>query len=499
MRLRHKPKPKQDGPFWGLLAQRKPIPLFLDFVSNAMVVAPAGSGKGICSVIPNILSIQDSKAIGDMKGELICVLKAALEKRGETVRFLNPSDLWRDQLGSGDQYSPVDIIVDSLFSPGCLRDVPDDLREMAMQIYPEPEEQGENAYFREGSRDCIQMGIILEAMVEGYDATFSSVALLSEDREALEYNLRWITGVDINGAPMADGPLPIEQTEWAQRHDPQDVAEFAKLIRARATNLLKLLTAPDSRTFASFIKGAPQALAPFAFGRLAPAMGRSTFSMNDLKGAEGPVSLFVVSDASRPEVYKAFSGLIQWCALTAMKRHPDKARPVYFIMDEATNYKINGLDSLLTWGRSYGIRLMLIFQDMSAFERVYGKQAVETLLSETEIKLFLPGQRSPKTLELIETMLGKVGMMMAGLSGQSPEQGLHEHLSESARPLMYADEIRRSRSGLLFVRDLPPFEVEPISYAEVEPWRSQADINPFHGKPFLKKVKLRLRGWRKHR
>ncbi|MEW8333951.1 MAG: type IV secretory system conjugative DNA transfer family protein, partial [Candidatus Thiodiazotropha sp.] len=301
--------------------------------------------------------------------------------------------------------------------------------------------------------------------VEGYDATFSSVALLIEDRVALEHNLRWVLGIDLEGKPLPEGPMPIEQAPWAGYHDPQDVAEFAKWFRSRASGLLALMN-DSGRTFESFISGAKQALAPFAFGRLAPAMRRSTFSMNELKEGEKPVNLFIVADASRMEVYKPYIGLIQWCAMTAIKRHPNKNRPVYFIMH-------------------------LIFQDLSAFERVYGKTALETLLSETEIKQFLPGQRSPKTLEMISKMLGDQSVMAASLSQR--EDGVHEQMSETARPLMTPDEIRRSPYGLLMVRRAPPALIEPVSYAEIHPWRKQAGINPFHGKPFLRKVRLKLR------
>ena len=135
-------------------------------------------------------------------------------------------------------------------------------------------------------------------------------------------------------------------------------------------------------------------------------------------------------------------------------------------------------------------RLHLIFQDLSAFERTYGQAALETLLSETEVKQFLPGQRSPKTLEMISKALGNRSVMAASLSRD--QTGLHENMSESARPLMTPDEIRRSKHGLLLVRRAPPALIEPISYAEVHPWRRQAGINPFHGKPFLKKVRLKL-------
>jgi len=137
--------------------------------------------------------------------------------------------------------------------------------------------------------------------------------------------------------------------------------------------------------------------------------------------------------------------------------------------------------------------LHLIFQDLAAFERTYGKTALDTLLSETEIKQFLPGQRSPKTLELIsKQMLGDQSMMAIGTSRSNEQPGLSENLSEAGRPLATPDEIRRLKAGILFVRQHRPILFEPVSYAEIEPWRSQVGINPFHGKPFKKKVKIRL-------
>ncbi len=484
---------RHSGPFWGRTAIGKKIGIFSDYASNALTIAPAGSGKGIFSVITNGLSIKASKVFSDFKGELVCILKEALEKRGEIVRVLNPGELWIDVIGAGDFYNPLDMIVDDLERPGGLRDVPDDLREQTAQILPEPaKSDGENTYWREGSRRCISIAMILESMIEGRDATLSSIALLIEDRRALEHNLRWVVGVDLEDKPLAEGPMPIERCAWARIHEAADLAEFIQWIRAQANSLLSLMRTGESRTFDSFISGAQQALAPFAFGRLAPAMRRSTFSMDDLKSADKPTSLFIVADASRMEVYKSYIGLIQCCAMTAIKRHPNKAVPVYFIMDEATNYKIHSLVSLLTWGRSYGLRLHLIFQDISAFENTYGKTAVETLLSETEIKQFLPGQRSPRTLTMIRQILGDQSIMSVGMS--PGENGVQEHTGEAGRALMTEDEIRRSKHGLLIIRRAPPILIEPISYAEVHPWRKQAGINPFHGRAFLKKVKIKLRG-----
>lgn len=483
---------KQIGPFWGRMIDGNKVPVFSDFASNAVTIAPAGSGKGIYSVITNGLAILASKVFSDFKGELVCILKKALEERGEKVRVLNPGRLWTDQIGESDCYNPLDIIADDLERHGGLRDVPDDLREQSAQILPEPaQSEGDNTYWREGSRKCMSMAMILECMIEGRDATLASVALLIEDPEALEHNLRWVVGIDLEDKPLTDGPMPIESCAWAQIHDSEDLAEFIQWIRAQARGLLSLMGNGESRTFDSFISGAQQAIAPFAFGRLAPAMRRSTFSMNDLKDGDVPTSLFIVADASRMEAYKSYIGLIQWCAMTAIKRHANKAVPVYFIMDEATNYKIHSLVSLLTWGRSYGLRLHLIFQDISAFENTYGNTAVETLLSETEIKQFLPGQRSPRTLELISQLLGEQSVMSAGLSPH--KHGLQENTSEDGRALMKPEEIRCTKHVIVFIRQAPPVLIEPVSYAEITPWRKQAGINPFYEKPFLKKVKIRLR------
>lgn len=484
---------KHTGPYWGRMATGKKQVLFSDYVSNAMTIGPAGSKKTIAVVYPAIFSILHSKIVPCFKGELAPVCMAMLKARGENVLILNPYGLFKDILGESDQYSPLDIFVFALYTPGYLRDLPDDLREFSEQIFPEPQSEGENKIFRLGGHDCIAIVICIEVMLEGYGASLSSVALMIEDRQSLEDHLRWIVGIDVLGQPLPTGPMAIEKSEWAEHHDPEDLAEFARLIRSRARSLLKLMMTADSRTFDSFLKGAQQAMAPFAFGRLSTAMGRSTFSMSDLKG-DTPTTLFIITDSSRPATSNVYSGLIQWCALTALKRHPNKSAPVYLLQDEATNTKIHELASLLTWGRTYGIRLHLIFQDLNAFEYVYGPEALQTLLSETEIKQFLPGQRSPKTLKLIsEELLGNQSVMMPTLSSNGPGSGLHESMSEASRPLMTADEIRRTQHGILFIRQQQPVLFEPVSYAEVEPWRSQADINPFHGKPFKKKVKLRLR------
>ena len=89
--------------------------------------------------------------------------------------------------------------------------------------------------------------------------------------------------------------------------------------------------------------------------------------MEELKEGEAATDLFIVADASRMEAYKPFIGLVNFCCMTSIKRHPNKEKAVNFVLDEVTNYKVSGLESLLTWGRYYRLILHVILQNLAAF------------------------------------------------------------------------------------------------------------------------------------
>lgn len=490
---------KDEGPFWGALVDEPKRGLFIDFSSNAYVIGPSGVGKGHTAVIPMILTIKASKIITDFKPELLMVCKKALEEMGQRVIVLNPFGLYEDRVGPTENLNPLDIVCDDLFHCGGLRDIFSDSKDLAMQLHAEPvNSEGDNKFFRSGTRKLIALASIIECMFNGYDATLGDVSRLLEDRQAIEDELRAIVGVDVNGKPHPNGPLALEAADWAQGQPPADVRLFLKTLRGRANGLLKLISKGDGRTYDSFAEGAEQSLAQFGFGRLSSALGRSTFNFDDIKSGKQVINVFLEGDASRTEATEEYFGLMQWYMQLKLKRHPNKDVPVYQINDEASNYKVYGLVALKTWGRGFGIRTIEFFQNFAAYAAKHGDHAVEVLNSEAEIKLILPGQRSPSTIKDIAEGLGSESVMMASLTAGAPGQGLQENLSESARPLATEDEIRRSQHGILIVRQHYAFEQVPVSYSEIDPLRDLADINPHHNKPFLQKVKLKLKGWRKH-
>ena len=290
--------------------------------------------------------------------------------------------------------------------------------------------------------------------------------------------------------------MPIQESPWVSLHDPGDVENYIAHYRGVAAGIADLLGTEDSRTADSFITGAQQALARFNITtRAHKKTRRSTFRFAEQKEGDHPTTVFIIADASRINAQKPILGLIQWCMMQELKRHDNKERPVYLLADEATNFKIHDLGSLMTWGRGYGLRLHLFLQSFSAFRSVYGRDTLNVLLSETEIKQFLAGQREPETLELIEKVLGQQSIIARGHSGTRDRAFGVDGTSyrEDGKPLMTADEIRRTDKTILIIRKNRPMLTDLPVIAEIEPFRSLININPFHGRPFLKPVRLRIR------
>ena len=481
--------------FFGVMQSNQKKPLIIPVHSAVYCLAPSRSGKGISFVVPNICHLAGaaSKVIVDLKGELAAMTKDLLEREGEKVYRLNPSGKFKDKVGETDQLNPLDMIINDFYTPGFLDYVFDDLHELSGILIQEKDDSKTDPFWPLGAREVIEMATLIEVVIEGREATLPQVARLIIDRRQLEMNLRWIVGVNLDGT--SEPPMPINQSDWAQYHSEHSLSELTQVIRGLASDMLAFMSGHDSKQFNSFLKQAHQAVKPFAFGKLAKVMGKSSFDIRKMKDPKSKSSLFIMLDETRMETNRRYLELVQWQVFTTLKRHENKDIPVYFFLDEITNYFVKGLDRELTVCAGYGLYLIMIFQALAAFEKTYGKEALETLQSEAEIKLFLAGQRSPQTLEFISSkLLGEEHIVKTSLSKSTElESGLGESFSQEKRQLKTMNSIREGNTGLLIVRDEKPIETISRSYAEINPWRNWVDINPFHNKPFKKKARLRIK------
>ena len=289
-------------------------------------------------------------------------------------------------------------------------------------------------------------------------------------------------------------PIPIEDLPWIDRHSIDDVLAFKSHVEDTASSVVDLLTAEGVTSATSFLTGGQQGLKRFGVTtRVHQVTSATTFRFADLK--EKPMTVFIVGDASRKNAQKDAMALLQFCMFQELKRHPNLHTPVHFICDEATNFYIHDLQSLLTWGRGYGIRIHLIIQFFSEFRQVYGEEAFRTLLDAIEILQILPGISETTAIELIQKMLGEESVVVESLSSEGIFKGVgSRQYSEQGKPLFTADQIRRLKKTILFIRQNKPMLVDLPPIAAISPFRKQIAVDPFHGKPFLKRVKLRLEG-----
>ena len=488
------------APYWGKFKGRA---VMADYASNALTIGPPGTGKGVGVIQPTTLSIHEDKIVIDFKGENTCVLADALRKRGETVRVLNLGDQLSEIIGPSDEYNPLCLIADNFQRPGGLLDISDDVEEMSLQLYAEPNSGGgDDKYFRDGSRNKIGFAANTCVLIDGPQATLGDMAKLLSDRESLLKHALWACGKlpqksEHDTEEETYSIMPIEDSPWAELHTPEDVTAFCTYYRSMADGIASLLKQSESKTADSFLTGAQQALSRYNVAtRAHKHTQRSSFRFSELKEGDNATTVFIIADPSRINAQKGPLALIQWCAFQELKRHPNKHRSVYVLADEAANFVIHDLQSLLTWGRAFGIRLHIVLQSFSAFRSAYSKETLETLLGQTEIKQFLPGQSEPEALDIIEKMLAEQSIISKSNSGNTdaPGSGLSGFgYNEEAKPLMSRDEIRRTDKTILIIRRNNPMLVDLPPIAAIWPFRNQIGINPYHGKKFLRRVVLRLR------
>lgn len=462
--LRRKKLFNRNGFFAGAFNQ---CAVFFNIESAGLVLSPAGGGKTVNFVIPALCHQAMNMIVPDLKGILACMTGDYRKKYFKhEIIHLNPGGLYRDKLGVGARYNPLIILIDDWNDPAQHVHLFPDARSIAKQLCPEPAQASENEYWRNGSRKFLVFAFIYLVTLESQikEATLSSALNLLSDPEYLETSLRVAAKGDILQG---------------------DLARLAK-------DMIAKIDHGDPKQIESFREGAVQVLEVFsASGSLAECTSTCDFRFADLRDKKKKTTVYLIADPTRMAVYAPWLGLVSWCAMTELIRKANGV-PVCFLCDEITNFKIEGLPSLLTLAREFKIILWLIVQELEEWAKTYGRDSLETLLSQTEAKIIM-GSRNFKTCQLVSNMLGDMPQININHNlGKSFLDPVSRSVSEGSRRLMTADEVRRTDQIIAFYRDEKPILLDKVGYHEIKPWSQRVGINPLFGKRFRGKTKLRL-------
>ena len=441
----------QDGLFLGV-HDRKLI--FHNGKAHLLTVAPARTGKGVSVVTPNLLHWQGSVFVTDPKGELAGMTAwHRHEAFGQKVCILNP---WGLHGLPQDRYNPLAVLVRLYNDDTLRRGLTGEVRDLALQLLPEPESDSKNRFFREGSRKLLRALMLhLATRDDPARCTLPELWRILQSSTRMDCTLVDMAGSDALGGVVADLA--------------QDMAG---------------LIASNPEQFGDFREGAVQAVDIFEpSGWLADCVSASDFDFAEMKS--GATSIYLVIPQDEIQTNGAWLGLLARQAIDAVARHGGNNQ-VLFLLDEASNMgRIHTLTESLTSLPGLGVRVWMIVQELAELRRVYGREATATILSQSEVVQYFAVQNHALAKEISAALGDRTVVTNSYNLGRSMDDAAGESFSETGRPLLSPDEIRQlpRDSQILFVQNNPPIMARRVPFWEVMPWQDWVDTNPVEGDP----------------
>lgn len=406
----------------GLLIGRNPHTgrlLRYDGPAHLITLAPTRAGKGVGTVIPNLLAAERSVLVIDPKGENARIAGEARRRFG-TVHVLDPFEV---SGMTSAAYNPLDRLApDSL-------DLGEDAASLTEALVMDPPGQVTEAHWNEEAK-AILGGLIMFCVCHE-----------DRDRRSLATVREYLT-------------LPPEKLR-ALLELMQDSDAAGGLI-ARAAN--RFLGKAD-REAASVLSNAQRHTHFLDSPRIAKVLSRSDFNFSDLR--HRIASVFLVLPPNRMDAYSRWLRLLVSQALQDIARDAEASvrpqgglvgaqggtqrlrTPTLFLLDEfAALGRLEAVERAMGLMAGYGLQLWPILQDMSQLKDLYGERAGTFIANAGVQQVF--GVNDFETAKWLSQMMGQE---TAGFQTDSFKPGDGPSFSNNitGRDLLTPDEIMQLR------------------------------------------------------
>lgn len=465
---------------------------------HLLCLAPTRSGKGICLVIPTLLSWMKSCVITDLKGELWALTSGwRKEYAGNLVLRFEPAA----EDGS-IQWNPMDEIrLGTAYEIG-------DVQNLATMIV-DPEGKGLKDHWQKTAQ-ALLVGCILHLLYKKKNGDIEIASLSTVD------------------AMLADPAKPTEEL-WQEMVTYEHENGRSHAVVAQSAQ--DMLERPEEER-GSVLSTTKSYLALFRDPIVAGNTDRSGFAIKDLMNQDKPVSLYIVTQPVdkarlRPLVrilvnmicrvlaekmrfketpMQTFSPWTKiWRALTGRSIRATgggrRAKGVYkhkllMMLDEFPSMgKLEIVQESLAFLAGYGIRFYIICQDYSQLrneEIGYGRD--EAITSNTHItNAFQPTKLD--TAQHLSKLTGQTTVVKEQLTESGKRLGMLGNVSRSiqevSRPLMTEDEVMRMPppikkgeqvvSGgdmLIFIAGFPAIYGKQMPYFLDPVFQARSSVNP---------------------
>lgn len=376
-----------------------------DGPAHLLTLAPTRAGKGVGTVIPNLLLAERSVLVIDPKGEN-AKIAGETRKRFGAVHILDPFGVTGMPASA---YNPLGRLdAESL-------DLGEDAASLAEALVMDPPGQQSEAHWNEEAK-ALLAGLIMFA-----------VAHEDQDRKTLATVREYLT-------------LPPEKFRTLLGLM-QDSAAAGGLI-ARAAN--RFLGKSD-REAASVLSSAQRHTHFLDSPRIVAATARSDFQFSALR--HDLTSIFLVLPPNRLDAYSRWLRLLVAQALQDIARDAEAAQtaatrlkqPALFLLDEfAALGRLEAVERAMGLMAGYGLQLWPILQDMSQLKDLYGARANTFVANAGVLQTF--GVNDFETAKWLSQSMGKE---TTGYQTESHKPGDAPSTSYNvtARDLMTPDEI----------------------------------------------------------
>ncbi|KQT65873.1 conjugal transfer protein TraG [Aureimonas sp. Leaf460] len=408
-----------------------------DGPAHLLTMAPTRTGKGVGTIIPNLLTANRSVICVDPKGENARIAGRARATFGR-VYVLDPFGVTGQPSAAFNPLADLDPEgLDGAEDAGTLADA---------LVHDEPGQAGE-AHWNEEARALIA-GILLHI-----------AAHEPRDRRTL--------------ATLREGLTLAPEAFSALLKTMQSTSAAGGLI-ARAAN--RHLGKAD-REAAGVLSAAQRHTHFLDSPRMSAVMARSDFAFRDLKSRTETV--FLVLPPDRLSTYSRWLRLLVAQSLTDMARDPTKPQSsVLYLLDEfAALGHLAPVERAMGLMAGYGVQLWPILQDIHQLRATYDQRAGTFLSNAGVLQVF--GVNDHDSAKLVSDLLGLETVVFQTMARalDAEQSGISYAEQHTARALLTPDEVRNmpARTELLFLAGQRPIVATKLEYHADREFRRRFD------------------------
>jgi len=381
-----------------------------DGAEHCLALAPTRSGKGICLVVPTLLTWQHSAIIYDIKREL-WHLTAKYRKTINTCFLFDPAS---SESNCFNPLTEVRINTEKQVA---------DAQNIA-EMLVDGQGKGMDNHWDKTSYELLT-GTILYLLHSNKQAKLSDI-------------------------------LTFFSSEQTNHKVMDKMAKFEcedKIAQGEIQNVGKSMFAKPEKELGSIVSSATTCLSIFRDPMIQKITSYSEFSINDIVNSQKPVSLYIATDPNnmdrlRPLIRLLINQILRKLTESMKFEKGQASSPhlhkLLLMLDEFTSLgKLEILQKSLAFMASYGIKAYLIAQDISQIHQHYTK--FESIMANSHIQIaFTPNKL--ETAQYLSSYLGnkteyKTHTSTSGKAGAVLNNNYSTHIDEIKRPLMTVEEI----------------------------------------------------------